>query len=250
MGHLNSRAKMAYRETMRQISLAATLTLTLSLLVSACGGSTPPPDTAADAKKTDAAAETKADSDKAAPDKANTSSDTKSSDTKKEDSSSSSGPAIVRTAQSRLTTPDVVFMFSFNESDVKAKAEKDCADKTKGDAEKNGACMAAARKRVEADGYHFMKGDDGQWYWLVIRQKGKVLTYLHRVPIEFIKDSATSVVLKPVGKDKGSTPFKTLPSEITIETPNDYQIVENDPQMGKVVYEAKMGLLNAENAKR
>lgn len=234
---------------MRQTSLAATLTLTLSLLVSACGGSAPPPDTAADAKKADSVAEPKADSDKAAAEKANASSDAKSPDTKKEDAPSSE-PVITRTAQSRLTTPDVVFMFSFNESDVKAKAEKDCAEKSKGDAEKNGACMAAARKKVEADGYHFMKADDGQWYWLVIRQKGKALTYLHRVPIEFIKDSPTSVVLKPVGKDKGTAPFKSLPSEITIETPNDYQIVENDPQMGRVVYEAKMGLLNAEKAKR
>jgi hypothetical protein len=238
---------------MRRISVVATLSLTLSLLMSACGGSAPPSDTAADQKKTDTATEEKkAGDEKASSEKTDKSSEApKSSDAKKEDSSSSSsGPAIVRTAQSRLTAPDVVFMFSFNESDAKGKAEKACEAKTKGDAEKKGACMADARKKVEADGYHFMQDDNGQWWWLIIRQRANVLSYLHRIPIEFTKDSATSVTLKPTGKDKGTTPFTHLPSEVVIETPNDYQIVQNDPEAGKVVYEAKLGLLNAEKAKR
>ncbi len=38
--------------------------------------------------------------------------------------SSSSGPTITRTAKDIVTAPDTLFMFSFNESDVKQKAEE------------------------------------------------------------------------------------------------------------------------------
>lgn len=222
------------------------LTFSLALILAGCGGSSPAPETADGAKDAETPS---ASAGSEAPAKKEEAKKEEAASTPKEEEKAEE-PAITRTAQSRLTAPEVVFMFSFNESEVKEKAEKECDKKAGSDAEKRGACMAAARRRVEADGYHFMQDDKGQWWWLVIRQKGNALAYLHRVPVEFTKDSATSVTLKPTGKDKGTAPWAQVPNEIVIETPNEYQIVVKDPELGRVVYEAKLGLLNAEKAKR
>ncbi len=243
---LNRPLNTTKRESMRTPIVVPFLTLSLSLILASCGGSAPNPETAGDVKEGEG---TTADSEAVTPTKKDEAKKEEAASTPKEEPKTEE-PAITRTAQSRVTAPEVVFMFSFNESDAKAKAEKECDAKAGNNAEKRGACMAAARRRVEADGYHFMQDDKGQWWWLVIRQKGSALAYLHRVPVEFTKDSATSVTLKPTGKDKGTAPWAHVPSEIVIETPNEYQIVVQDPELGRVVYEAKLGLLNAEKAKR
>jgi len=69
-----------------------------------------------------------------------------------------------------------------------------------------------------------------------------VLTNLHKLPIEFTKEDDHSVVLKPIGKDEGKARGKP-PGETKVEVPNEYEIWIQDPKHGKMVYEAKVGLL-------
>src|SRR6186713_2617959 len=54
-------------------------------------------------------------------------------DEKKEEAKPAGGmPEVKRTAKDHLTAPDVVFMFSFNDSDPKKKAEERCEAQSKG----------------------------------------------------------------------------------------------------------------------
>ena len=168
--------------------------------------------------------------------------DTKKADAKKpEGKPASDGPKPTRSAQDILTAPDVVFMLSFNDSDVKQTADSKCTASSGNDPKKMNACMAKARKAIDIDGYQF-KELSGKWFWLTLRTQGKTLHTLHKFEIEFGPEAQGSVSVKPKGKDLGSKAGRT-PGTFTVQVPNDYQIALDDPKLGKLVYEAKIGLL-------
>ena len=160
------------------------------------------------------------------------------------------GFTIERKAKDYLTAPDVVFMYSFNESDAKAKAEKTCEEKSKGNQEKQGSCMAAAQKKFGADGYHFIQDDAGKWWWETVKVKNGTILYVHRVPFEFGKETEKTIEIKITGKDEAKGAKGYVPNEVTFEVPNAYQIVQTDPDDGKVVFEAKLGLMGDPGQKK
>ena len=217
--------------------LKLSLLLSLSMCVAACGGSSKPAEepsssSSSEGKDAEAGAE-KPESE--APAKS------ESKEAKKEEpKEESSEPKVTRTAKDILTAPDVLFMFSWTSSDVKEKAEKQCDGEGSSNPKKRAACLDREKKKVDFDGIGF-KQEKGRWYWLVIKRKGKTLVNLHKVPVEFVKDEEHSVVLKPAGKDEGTARGGAL-TETKVSVPNEYQIEIDDPSLGKVVYEAKIGL--------
>jgi hypothetical protein len=152
------------------------------------------------------------------------------------------GPKPTRTPQDILTAPDVVFLFSFNDSEPKQAAEAKCSKKAPDNPKKMNECMAAERKKFPADGHRFKKDERDQWWWITVRQNGNRLVALHKIPVEFGEETATSVTLKPTGKDKGSAPMNP-PAKIVFEVPNDYQIALQDPKAGRLVFQAKVGVV-------
>src|SRR6478609_4505168 len=215
------------------------------LLAIACGGSPAPktPEPAEAEPKTEAKSEEASDaSEKADEEK----SESKKSDTKDTKESKDERPAEKpgRSAQEILTAPDVVFMLSFNDSDVKQAAETKCTASSGNDPKKQNGCMAKARKAIDIDGYQF-KEVDNKWFWLTLKTTGKKLTTLHKFEVEFGPETPGSVSVKPKGKDLGSKAGRT-PAPFTVQVPNDYQISLDDPKLGKLVYEAKIGLLTTQ----
>jgi hypothetical protein len=199
----------------------------------ACGGGAKPaesadasaeaaPSTKADATKNDAASEAKADAKKPAADE---------------------GPKPSRSAADILTAPDVVYLFSFNDSEPKQAAEEKCDKKAGNDPKKKNECLSAARKAFPADGHRFKKDEGEQLWWITVRQNGNKLVALHKIPVEIAEETPTSVTLKPVGKDKGTSPM-TPPPQVVFEVPNDYQISIQDPKAGKLVFQAKVGVVS------
>jgi hypothetical protein len=221
------------------------------LLLAACGGGAPP---AAVPKAADTSAENSApekpDEDakansKDGADQADASADSKD-DAKKADAKPGDKPK--RSAQDILTSPDVVFMVSFNDSDVKQAADTKCTASSGNDPKKMNACMAKARKSLDVDGYRF-KEADGNWWFLALRTQGKAIKTLHKFQIDFGPEKDGSIVIKPKGKDLGSAAGR-IPGPITIEVPNEDQIVLTDPKLGKLVYEAKIGLTSDGKAEK
>jgi hypothetical protein len=122
--------------------------------------------------------------------------DTKKADAKKpEGKPASDGPKPTRSAQDILTAPDVVFMLSFNDSDVKQTADSKCTASSGNDPKKMNACMAKARKAIDIDGYQF-KELSGKWFWLTLRTQGKTLHTLHKFEIEFGPETPGSVTIR------------------------------------------------------
>jgi hypothetical protein len=224
---------------MRMISSLVRLVCLSALALPACGGSQPPAEEPAPEKSE--SDEPKKDEEKAE--------EPKKDEEKKSESkpSESGGPEVKRTAKDIITSPEVTFMFNFNASEPKEKAEKACS--TGGDDPKKMAlCMKKASSKFEADGMQFKKDDKGEWVWIVIRRKGSSISVLHKQHIEFSDDKPTSVVLKTSGKDAGKGPGK-LPSEVTIEVPNEFEIAMKDPTHGRMVYEAKIGIMSDDKGK-
>lgn len=208
------------------------------LLLAACGGSPAPktPEPAEAEPKTEAK-ETKSEESSDTSDKA----DEEKAEAKKPEAKPEK-PG--RSAQEILTAPDVVFMLSFNDSDVKQAAETKCSASSGNDPKKMNGCMAKARKAIDIDGYQFKEVGD-KWFWSTLKTTGKKLTTLHKFEVEFGPETPGSVSVKPKGKDLGTKAGRT-PAPFTVQVPNDYQISLDDPKLGKLVYEAKIGLLTTQ----
>ena len=222
---------------MKSLAFFSRSLVCFSLLGAACGGGAKPadsPDAAAGDKPADA------DSAKS-DDKSEKPADAVKPDAAKP-APADDGPKPSRTVQDILTAPDVVFLFDFNDSEPKQAAEEKCSKKAGDNAKKKNECMAAERKNFPADGHRFKKDEKGQWWWITVRQNGNRLNALHKIPVEFGEETATSITLKPVGKDKGSAPMSP-PSQIVFEVPNDYQIAIKDPKHGRLVFQAKVGVV-------
>jgi hypothetical protein len=225
------------------------LIVCLSLCLSACGGGQKPAEEpAADSSSSDTAKDAseasgseKAEAKSGDAESKDSAKSEKKDSAKKEEDSSTSGPQIKRTAKDILTAPDTIFMFSFNQSDIKDELEKQCDKEAKDNPKKRADCMTKAKKKIDFDGIAF-KQEKGTWYWLTISRKGKVLTNLHKVPIDFGKEDEHSIVLKPTGKDEGKA-RGGAPGETKVEVPSEYEIVIQDPKLGKMVFEAKIGLI-------
>lgn len=232
---------------MKELSLRTRIPcLIAALALTACGGSAKPADDAS-AKKDTAAAEP---SDNAA-DASEKKADKAEKAEKKDEKANDTGmPAVVRTPKSYLTAPDIVFKFNFKESELGAKAEKSCAEKTKGDGAKMASCMTAAQKKQSVDDYHFKQDDNGNWVLLGMQTKGSAVSWTHRLPIEFGKETDKTIVVKITGPDKGQRPWKNPPSEITFEVPNEYQLVQTDPELGKLVFDSKISTLGDGSGKK
>jgi hypothetical protein len=213
------------------------------LLLAACGGSAPPAEAPKEADSAEAAPKEKpADDSKAAGDTAEAKPDAEADakSDKKAEAKPDDSMKTKRSAQDILTAPDVVFMVSFADSDVKQAADSKCTASSGNDPKKMNQCMAKARKSLDVDGYR-LKQKDGQWWFFTLRTKGKTVLTLHKYAIDFGPEKEGSVTIKPKGKDMGSAAGR-LPAPFTIDVPNEYQIVLTDPKLGKLVYEAKIGV--------
>lgn len=211
----------------------------ISLAIAACGGGKPAVE-----EPEQAAEETDGKADKKAAKKDEDGGDEGDDKDEKGEASSSEGPTFTRTPKDILLAPEVVFMFSFNDSDPKKKAEEKCEQSSGDDAKKMNECMARERKKFDnADGFRFEKDDKDQWWWITVRKQGTKLVSIHKIQFEVAKEDEKSITIKPVGKDKGVKPWVNPPREVVFGVPNDYQITQDDPKHGTLVYEAKIGIL-------
>ncbi len=210
------------------------LLMSLSIAAAACGGgATAPAETPASATpkaETAAASEAKAEPTpapeaKAAPAPAPAA----------DGNASRSG----REPREILELKDNVFFFSFEESDAKRAAETTCNKQGGNDPKKVTACMSKARAEFEGDGYRFTQDKSGDWWWTVVKRKGKTLSSVHKVRYQYGEQSGDSVVIKPEGRDEGTGRWAKPPSTVKFEVPTEYRIVVQDPKQGKMVYEAK-----------
>jgi hypothetical protein len=213
------------------------LLMSVSLAVAACGGgATPPAESPAGTSEKSAAAAKAGSEAKAEPAPAP---EAKPAPAPAAAANDGAAQRSGREPREILELKDNVFFFSFEESDVKQAAEAACNKQAGNDPKKLAACMSKARNEYDGDGHRFTQDKSGDWWWTVVKRKGKTLSSVHRVRYQYGDQSGNTIVIKPEGKDEGTSRWARVPSEVKFEVPTEYRIVVQDPKQGKMVYEAK-----------
>ena len=140
-----------------------------------------------------------------------------------------------------LTGPNVAYTIEYSESGPKEAAEKACASKAD-DPRARAACMEKERGRFLADVLVFKKDPKGP-YWVIYRRKGDTLAEVSKSAIEFKNETGNGVTVQ-IKSDKGWRPLFAGSKTVAISAPPGSNIELEDPTLGKLVYEAKIGLVN------
>jgi hypothetical protein len=141
-----------------------------------------------------------------------------------------------------LTSPDTAFQIDYSGSAPLEAARKACAEKGGADDEAIARCMADARVAFKADVLRFKK-DGNHWSCVVYKRDGSRLDEVYSARVELADDTPSSVKLKFTGGDKGVRPLLKNKRDAVVQVPNDYSLVITDPELGRLVYDAKVGLV-------
>jgi hypothetical protein len=143
-----------------------------------------------------------------------------------------------------LTGNNVVYVFNFAGSAKGEAAKAQC--ESQGQPAEVRECVANERSKIPVESVRFVKDAHGQYWWVAYnRYKGNLLKW-HKVQFLPGKADADTISLSLVGKDKGIAPMARVPASLKVELPNDYSIVISDPELGQMVYDAKIGLMDAD----
>ncbi len=144
-----------------------------------------------------------------------------------------------------LTARDAAFLIDYANSDARAKADADCESEAKGDLQVKGACLEKAREKFLPDVLRFKKDERGKVSLLIYKRSGSTLREIYVAAVELVEETADSLRVKFSGREKGARPlFKSGSDQIVV--PNDYSLEVDDPALGKLTYNAKIGLLGAD----
>ena len=142
-----------------------------------------------------------------------------------------------------LTHPGVVFVVDYPLTDAYQRAAESC-NAVAGDNEaKRAECLAKVRERFTADVIRFKQDDDGRLWWVIYKRKGEDLLETHSTRVELDVSTPQRVTMTTVGHGKGRRPlFKGL-TRVEFGVPNEYSIEIEDPELGLLVYDAKVGFV-------
>lgn len=209
-----------------------------------CAGAAPPARNVAEQPAAPAAKESAAPTPKAAPAEAKAAEPVKGESAKPAEDSRDGLRKASRPPMDLLTGNNVVYVFNFAGSAKGEAAKAQC--ESRGDPAAVRGCVASERGKVPVESVRFVKDAHGQYWWVTYnRYKGNLLKW-HKVQFLPGKEDADTISLNLVGKDKGIAPMARVPASLKIELPNDYSIVVSDPEHGDMLFDAKIGLMDAE----
>lgn len=140
-----------------------------------------------------------------------------------------------------LTDADATWVLAFDQSDAGKAAEEKCTASSKGDSKKQGACMRSARERMPIEAMRFKQDEEAGLVWQFLAQRGGAYTIVSKVSVDLAEETERTIVVKPKkGKGTGTVPWGAATKDTTLEVPNNFSLVVNDPAHGKTVYEAKI----------
>lgn len=238
------------RTVLRNTSTALTAFSTLCLSLLGCASAPPPGSSFASAGTTQSAAPRPATSvekvaEPAAPAQAETTPEADKPDSSKASDEPGDGlRKASRPPMDLLTGNNVVYVFNFSGSAIGATIKEKC--EAQGDPAAARECITKERSKIPVESARFVKDASGQYWWVTYnRYKGNLLKW-NRIQFVPGKQDADSISLTLVSKDKGIAPMARVPASLKIELPNDYSIVLSHPEHGAMLYDAKIGLMDAE----
>jgi len=148
---------------------------------------------------------------------------------------------LTRSVKDIVTAPTIAFQFDFNNSEINNVTEDRCNKESNGDPKANADCMQAARSKQGVHVHRFVE-KNGTWFWSTYERRGNQMVLLHKFAFEFGEETKNTLEIKPIGKDLGLAPGPT-PRSLLIKCSNEFSMELTDPKLGRVVFDAKMGLI-------
>lgn len=122
------------------------------------------------------------------------------------------------------------YMFSLADSpDAQKLVDEGCKKAKKAD-----VCKKDAETSAAGEGIRF---ENGTWISFGT-EKGKEVVY-NKVKYKIAKEGDDKLTLTPDGKDEGTRPMKTLPTELVVEVPDESTVAMSDPKKGRLVFKKK-----------
>ena len=221
---------------MNPIRLTALAFVLVSL--GACGGGGSPPasdPTTAKPEPAAAAPEEKAPAAEAAP--------AETTEPAPADQPGSAASKPTRTPIDTITAAKMAFVINYTSSEMGQKTEEKCDKAAGDDPKKRAACIAKDRNDFMADVIQFKKDKDDKHWLIIYRRKGTALTVLSRSEVTFSDEKDNSVTVNVIGKDKAPRVLFTHKNKFVVTVPNDYSIELDDPRYKKLVYDAKIDIV-------
>jgi hypothetical protein len=141
-----------------------------------------------------------------------------------------------------LTAKDVAFMVDYANSDAKARAAATCDQEAKGDPEARAACLDKARQKFLPDVLRFDQDKQKHWSLVVYKRSESTLKEVYIGRVQFVDETPDSVRLSLSQPESGPRPLFRSGRNL-IQVPNVYSLELEDPQLGKLTYQAKIGLV-------
>jgi hypothetical protein len=151
------------------------------------------------------------------------------------------GPGRSQKPLDILTARDAAFQVDYANSEAKAKAVERCEKESKGDADKQGACIAKARESFLPDVLRFKKESETRTVFVVYKRAASTLREVSTGPVTLTENGAEVKLV--FQSTKGARPLWIGQKEAVVKVPNDYSIELDDPVLGHLRYDAKIGLV-------
>lgn len=143
-----------------------------------------------------------------------------------------------------LLRDEAAFVLNYQASD-EGKAKVDACDKQAGgDPEKRAKCLSTLMKRVTREGFLFEKDAEGVLHYVRFGIEGGNKVVYNHVLCELGKPDGNKVVVKTSGKDQAKRRQGQVPAEIELEVVDEFTVVANHSDKGRVVYDTRLGFFN------
>ena len=150
-------------------------------------------------------------------------------------------PVITRTVADRVFAPRIAYMVNYPVSGAKDVADAKCTKKFPAP-EAKAACMEKERNKFTADVLIFQKTDEGQWI-SIFKRNGNALSQMSKSKVALGEDTVEKLNIK-VEDDHGWRPLFAGKKGFEVKFRDEYSIELEDPQYGRLVYDARIGLID------
>ncbi len=155
-----------------------------------------------------------------------------------------SPPARTVLPSERIGASNVAFMIDYPAS-APVEAVRRACDAESEDPKTRAGCRAKGREKFVADVLVFEKDKAGRRWWVIYRRQGKTLLEVSKTLIEFGEETDTTIEIVVKGKSTGERPLFTGKKTLVLTVPGDSTVTIQDPKFGKLIYNAKIGLVGS-----
>lgn len=134
-------------------------------------------------------------------------------------------------------------MLNYNASPAKEKVTQACAGKAGDDAAALAACVEKERSKLVSDVLVFEKSEKGATTWKTYKRTGNQLVEVSVSQVDVGADTPERIELK-IKSETGTRQLFAGKKQVVILSESDSSIAVDDPQLGRLVYEARVGLVN------